>query len=250
MRFAFISAPSWFLAPDFLINVFSFLILLAFFALCIRSYRLNKNKGIFYLGLGFAFIAVAQLAITMTKFVLYYHSSITNAIGNAIIKYNIVSSVNVVYNAGIFLSGLFTLIGLYVIYRLPQKEKSIKDLLLILYFALLCIFISSSVYYIFHISALVLFLLISYSYYSVYTKNKFSNTLILSVSFGILAVSQLLFTVSQANVITVVADLLELVSYITLLILIIKILKHGNEKKQDGYNLRYPEYHPRKRGKH
>ncbi|MFZ1970922.1 MAG: hypothetical protein WAU65_01950 [Candidatus Nanoarchaeia archaeon] len=249
MRFAFISAPGWFLAPDFLINVFSFLILLAFFALCMRNYRLNKNKGILYLGIGFAFIAIAQLAITATKFVLYYHSSVTNAIGNAILKYNIVSSVNVVYNAGIFISGLFTLIGLYVIYRLPQKEKSIKDLLLILYLILLSIFINSEIYYIFHISALMLFLLISYSYYSIYQKNKFSNTLILSVSFAILAVSQLLFIISQANVVTVIADLLELGSYITLLVLIIRILKHGNEKKQDGYNLRYPEHHSRARGK-
>ena len=128
MRFAFISAPSWFLAPDVVINVFSFLILLTFFILCIKSYKLNKNKGIFYLGVGFASIALGQLAITMTKFVLYYHTTVAGAIGNAIIKYNIVSSVNVVYNLSIFLNGLFTLIGLYVIYRLPQKEKSIKDL--------------------------------------------------------------------------------------------------------------------------
>ena len=249
MRFAFISAPSWFLAPDVVINVFSFLILLTFFILCIKSYKLNKNKGIFYLGVGFASIALGQLAITMTKFVLYYHTTVAGAIGNAIIKYNIVGSVNVVYNLSIFLNGLFTLIGLYVIYRLPQKEKSIKDLLLILYFVLLSIFISSDIYYIFHISALMLFLLISYSYYTIYKKNKFSNTLILSVSFCVLAVSQLLFTISQANVITVIADLLELGSYITLLVLIVRILKHG-EKKPDGYNLRYPEHHSGKRGKH
>ena len=250
MRFAFISAPNWFLAPDVLINVFSFLILITFFILCIKSYNVNKKKGILYLGVGFAFIALGQLAITMTKFVLYYHTTFANAIGNALINSNIVSSVNVVYNLSIFLNGLFTLIGLYVIYRLPQKEKSIKDILLILYFILLSLFISSDVYYIFHISALMLFLLISYSYYTIYKKNKFSNTLILSISFGILAVSQLLFTISQANVITVLADLLELGSYITLLVLIIRILKHGNETKQDGYNLRYPEYHPGKRGKH
>ena len=95
----------------------------------------------------------------------------------------------------------------------------------------------------------MLFLLISYSYYTIYKKNKFSNTLILSVSFCVLAVSQLLFTISQANVITVIADLLELGSYITLLVLIVRILKHG-EKKPDGYNLRYPEHHSGKRGKH
>ncbi|MCL5730152.1 MAG: hypothetical protein M1165_01120 [Candidatus Pacearchaeota archaeon] len=92
MRFTFISAPHWFLAPDFLINVFSFLILLTFFILCVRSYKLNKNKGILYLGIGFAFIAVAQLALLMTKFGLYYDTSVTTAIGNTIIEYHIVKS--------------------------------------------------------------------------------------------------------------------------------------------------------------
>ncbi|MDE1848937.1 MAG: hypothetical protein KGH55_02805 [Nanoarchaeota archaeon] len=249
MRFTFISAPHWFLAPDFLINVFSFLILLTFFILCVRSYKLNKNKGILYLGIGFAFIAVAQLALLMTKFGLYYDTSVTTAIGNTIIEYHIVKSTDVIYNISIFINGLLTLAGLYVIYRLPQKEKSIKDLLLILYFVLLSAFISNDIYYIFHISALMLFILISYSYYAIYRKNKFSNTLILSISFLILAVSQLLFVISQANVMTVVADVLELVSYIILLALIIKILKHGKKKEPDGYNLRHAKYHPRKRGK-
>ena len=249
MRFAFISAPNWFLTPDFLINVFSFLILLTFFILCMRSYRMNKGK-IVYLGIGFGFIALAQLAILLTKFGLYYNTVITTSIGSAIIHYNIVSSTDIIYDASIFLNGLLTLIGLYVIYRLPQKERSIKDLLLILYFILLSIFLSQEIYYIFHISALVLFLLVSHSYYIIYRKNKFRNTGILSGSFLMLAVSQLLFIISQASVTTVIGDLIELISYITLLILIIRILKHGTKKEPNGHYLGHAEHNPRKGRKH
>ena len=111
------------------------------------------------------------------------------------------------------------------------------------------LFLSRDIYYLFHISALVLFLLISYNYYSIYRKNKFPNTLMLSISFLALALSQLLFTISQASL-AVVGDLLELASYITLLTIIIRILKHGTKKEPDGYNLRHAEHHPGKGRKH
>ncbi len=251
MNFSFISAPNWFLTPDFLINVFSFIVLITFLILCIRNYKLDKkNKGMLYLGVGFGFIAIAQLAILMTKFGLYYDTSFTTYIGTAIIKYSIVNSTNTIYKIAILFYKALTLIGLYVIYRLPKKNKSIKDLFLIIYFVLLSVLGSDLVNYLFRITAMSLFALLSYSYYSIYKKNKFANTVILSIAFAILALSQLLFMMSQINAIVVLADFFELVSYIILLVLIIRILKHGTKKEPDGYNLRHAEYHPRKRRKH
>lgn len=250
MSFMFISEPNWFLTPDVLINTFSFIVLLIFFVLCIKSYKLNKNKSLLYLGWGFAFIAFAQLALDLTKFALYHITIFTSYIGAEIIKYNIVSSTNTVYNLGITLNKVLTLLGIYIIYRLPQKKKSVTDFFLVLYFILLSVFISDELYYLFHLTALFLFSLVAYNYKALYKKNKFSNTKILFVSFTLLAISQLLFIFYQIGIVNVFADIIQLISYIILLILIIKITKHGNEKKQDGYNLRYAKYHPREGRKH
>lgn len=251
MSFAFLSVPNWFLTPDFFISAFSFLVLLVFLILCIRNYKLDKkNKIMLYLGIGFSFIALAQLAILTRKFGLYYDTILTTYIGNSIVNYNIINPTNLLYSIGIFLYKSFTLVGLYIISRLPEKKKSIKDIFLITYFVILSILSSDVVNSLFRITVMGLFALLSYNYYFLYKKNKFSNTLILSASFGVLALSQLLFMMSPINAIVVIADLLELASYITLLILIIRILKHGKKKEPDGYNLRHAKYHPRKRRKH
>ncbi len=245
MSYIFASAPGWFLAPDVLINAFSFLVLLAFFILCIRNYRISRNKGIFYLGTGFALIAVAQLAIVLTKFVIYYNTSFTTYVGELIIHYNIVKSTGTLYNLSFFFNRALTLLGLYVIYRLPSKKKSVTDFILVSYFIILSAFVSDSLYYLFHATALVLCLLIAYNYYSIYRKNKFSNTKILSIAFGILAVSQLLPIISSSSSMSVASNLVELVSYLILLVLIIR-LKYGKKTKSDGYYLRHAKYHPRK----
>ncbi len=249
MRFILASVPNWFLAPDFLINAFSFLILLIFFVLCVRNYKLNKNKGMMYLGAGFAFIALAQLALVLTKFGLYYDTSFTTSIGSMIVQYNIVESTDTIYNASIFLNKAFTLLGLYTIFRLPKKKRFF-DFVLVLYFLVISIFGGNLTTYIFHLTTFGLFALISYRYYIVYRENRFKNTKILSIAFAILAISHLLLILSHIETITVIADILELASYITLLILIIRILKHGKEKEPDGYHIRHAKYRPRERGKH
>ena len=245
MAFVFASAPNWFLAPDVIINAFSFLVLLAFFILCINNYKINKNKGILYLGIGFGLISIAQLAIFLTKFVIYYNTTFTTYIGTLIIKYNIVDSTSTLYNLSFFFNRVFTLLGLYVIYRLPNKKKSATDLILVSYFIILSVFISNQAYYLFHATAMILFMLIAYNYYSIYRKNKFSNTKILAISFGILALSQLLPIVSTNNIVDVASNLIELISYVILLILIVR-LKYGKKKKSDGYYIRHAKYHPGK----
>lgn len=202
-----------------------------------------------YLGVGFAFIALAQLAIIPAKFGLYYDTTFTTAIGNFIINYNIIQSTDMFYNISIFLNKALTLIGLYVIFRLP-KRKQIFDFVLVLYFLALSVFSGDLTAYLFYLTTLGLFALISYRYYSVYRKNKFPNTKILFIAFGLLALSKLLLLIPNLEIIGVLTDAIELISYIVLLVLIIRILKHDTKKKQDGYNLGHVKHTPRKRGKH
>jgi hypothetical protein len=249
MGFALISVPDWFLTPDFLINVFSFLILTAFLILCIKNYKVNKNKKMLYLGIGFAFIALAQLAVLARKFGIYYSTDFTTSIGTTIIQYNVINSTDVLYHVGTFLYKSLSLVGLYIISRFPTKKKSLKDVFLVAYFIVLSILSSDVVGYLFRITAMGLFAYLSYNYYLLYKKNKFRNTLILSVAFVIMSVSQILFLI-QTYAISIIADLLQLGSYAILLILIIRILKHGNEKEPDGHNIGHAKHNPRKGRKH
>ena len=232
--------PDWFLTSDVLIEIFSFLILCLFFMLAFKSYQLSKKKSVFYLGLGFFLIALAELSTILTKIILYYDTDVTHEIGKAIITYEIVKSVDIFYYLGFFLQRFLTLLGLYVIYKIPYDKKLTLDLLLSLYLIFVAALLSNSMYYFYHLTALVLLVFISRNYYKVYRKKKIRNTRILAFAFVILALSQTIFILSKLNsLLYATAQLIQLAGYIILLILIMKIIKNGKKEKQGGDNPRH-----------
>ncbi|MDP3992567.1 MAG: hypothetical protein Q8P79_03630 [Nanoarchaeota archaeon] len=234
-----VPTPDWFIGKDVIIEFFSLVVLIIFAVLAYRYYNLNKNRNILYLGTGFGLIALAQLATILTKLVLYYDFGPTTQIGEAIITSNLVSSVDLFYYAGFFFSGFLTLLGLYIIYRLPRQRKSVGDYLIVLYFALISSLLSREIFYIYHLTALFILVLTVEKFSWIYKKNKFFNTKILMMAFGLLALSQLIFVLSTVDILFVLGNVVELISYTIFLALIIRIWKYGKEKKPYGNNIRY-----------
>ena len=243
--------PEWFLGSDVLIEAFSLIVLLTFMILAFRYYRMNKNKNVLYLGTGFGVIFLAEIATLLTKLVLFYDIGPSRAIGAALISSQLVGSVDIFYYLGFFFYRLLTLLGLYIIYRLPQEKKnSIGDYVLMIYFIVVSALLGDELYYLFHITTLVLLVLIVESYYNVYKKNRFFNTKILITAFSLLALSQLIFVLSSINFMYVLGDVIELISYSIFLALIIRIWTHGKEKKPYEHNIRHAGNSPRKGRKH
>jgi len=224
--------PDWFLTPDVFIEFFSFVVLVLFFIYSVRNYKLTKNRGALYLGLGFLLIAVAELSTIATKLVLYYDSIFTRQLGDDIISYHLVNSVDIFYYIGFFFHKLLTLLGLYTIYRISSKRSSAGDVFLTICFIVIASLFSNAFYYVFHIVALILLCLIINNYYDLYKKNKFRNTKVLLGAFSMLALSQVIMILSKLQMLYVLAQIVQLISYIILLILIIIILNHGERKKK------------------
>lgn len=231
--------PDWFLGKDVMIDFFSFIVLLIFLFLTIKNYKLDKNKKLFYLGIGFGMIAFAQLSSILTKLVLYYDNSFTQKIGEMIITSHLISTVDIFYQAGFFFYRLLTLLGLYVIYKLPMEEAQWEDFFLASFFITIISLLSKDMTYLFTLTSFMLLVLITKNYFLVYIRNKSKNTLVLVSAFSVLALSNLIFLFSWSEAMYVFGNFVELVSYITLLILLIRIFKHGSKKKQNGYNLRH-----------
>jgi len=231
--------PEWFIGKDLIIEVFTLLVLIIFAFIAYRYYNLNKNRRVLYLGSGFGLIGLAQLATILTKLVLYYDLGPSRAIGEAIITSQIVSSVDFFYYAGFFFYHFFTLLGLYILYRLPREKKSIADYMVVVYFIVISIFSGDEFFFFFHLTALFLLILIIENYVRIYKENKFYNTKILVMAFSILALSQLIFILSTVDALFVLGNIVELISYTLFLALIIRIWKYGKEKKSYGHNIRY-----------
>ena len=228
--------PDWFLGNDVLINIISFLVLFLFFLFACKCYKLDNRKGTLYLGIGFLLIAIGELSTILTKLVLYYDTNITQEIGRIIITSQVVQSVNIFYNLGFFLNKFFVLFGLYVIYKLPLDKKLSIDFFLTIYLIFIVALLSNSLFYIYNITAIILLILIINNYSKIYKKDRLANTQILILAFVLLALSQVLFMLSKLNYFYVGAQSIQLVSYIILLILIMKIMKDGKKKKQGGYS--------------
>jgi len=227
-----IFAPGWFTRFDILIEVFSFLVLLTFFIISIKNYKLIKNKKLLYLGIGFLLIAVAELSTILTKFVIYYKTNLQQVMGDIIIKYSVLHQSDLPYDIGFFLYKFLTLAGLYMIYRLPLKNKNVGDILLGIFFLVLSALAGQSIYYIFHITVIIMLLLIINNYLKIYEENKNNNTKLLIIAFGILTLGNMFLILSSFIWAYVVGQILQLVSYVLLLGLVININKNGRSKRK------------------
>ena len=231
--------PDWFLSNDVFINFVSFLVLFLFFLFAYKCYRISGKKNIFYLGIGFLLISLGEFSTVLTKFVLYFDTSITQEIGKVMIESRIVQSVDIFYNFGFFLNRFFVLMGLYIIYKLPSKTRITSDLFLTTFLIFSVVLLSQFLYYFYHLTALILLLLIIKNYYRIYKKDGLVNTQILIYAFALLALSHISFMLSKLNYFYVGAQSIQLVSYIILLALIMRITKNGTKKKQGRDYARY-----------
>jgi len=233
--------PMWFFNVDILIEVFSFAVISMFSFLCIKNYKLTKDKKFLYLGGSFSLMTLAQLAVTITKAMLFYNASFVGAGGEIVIPLNLFDFISVFYTVGFFIYRIGILFGLYAIYKAP-KDIFEKESLLVLYFIIIVALFSQQIAHLFHITALIILLLIIKKYYDVYRKNEDKGTLILISAFTGLALSNAIFIFARLmSPIYVTASIIALISYITLLVLIVRILEYGKnngkKKKQNGYNI-------------
>lgn len=225
-------APSWFFSTDILIEIISFFILFLFFVFSYKNYKLSGNKKALYLGIAFLLIALGEILSVLAKFALYYDFSFTYNIGKVIVTYTLAHSTQTIYKISFFFHRLLVLAGLFIIYRIPLKrEVNLSDALLAVYFIVLSSLFGVEIYYLFHITVLVFLILIISNYYKIYAKNKSANTRLLINAFGVLALGHIVFILSSIKLVYVFAQILQLVSYLMLLFLILRILKHGKKKK-------------------
>ena len=230
--------PDWFLTSDILIDVFSFVILLVFFMFAFRSYKLSKKRRILYIGIGFLLIALAELSNIMTKLPLYYHTQIVHQIGAAVVSYDIVKTVDIFYYFGFFFDRILTLLGLYLMYKLPLERVS-GEFFLNIYLIVIISLMSQSFYYVYHLTALILLIFLINKFYKIYRKDGVTNTGILVMAFVLLALSQMVFLFSELNYVYVTGQFIQLASYLMLLILIVKIVKDGKKEKPSGNHPRH-----------
>ena len=225
--------PIWFYKEDLIIDLVGAFVLslIAFFSL--KYYKINeKNKNYLYLAASFLVVAFSFMFKILTNFTVYYKVIVTKTIGDFIFTYPAIHGSNILFVIGFLIHRLLMLLGLYMLYSIYQKNQPKSNIFLITFFILLTTYFSESEYFIFHLTALILLLMITWQFYETYKKNKQPTSKLVAASFAIIGVSQIFsIVVYFNNFLYVIAELIQLLGYLILLTTFIKVLRNAKKKE-------------------
>jgi hypothetical protein len=160
----------------------------------------------------------------------------TKVIGSMTYTQTILQSSEILSFSGLFLYRLFTLLGLYMLYSIYEKQSK-ANIVLLIYFIIVSIFFSKEEYYIFYLTCFILFAIISNRFYQNYGKNKEKASAMLAASFSVITISQAFFMlVNFTKHFYVAGEVVQLIGYVILLTAFVTVLRHGREKNKGRHN--------------
>lgn len=223
--------PKWFNGHDILIEMIGVFVLLLISFFSYKYYKLNKSKNNLYFSISFLLMSIGLMFKILSNFSIYYITSEVANIGFVEITYQSLTSVNTLFFIGFFLYRLITLLGLYLLYLIYSEKESTSTKILILFLLISSTYFTQAMYYVFHMTCLILLLLITNRYYLNYLKNKIFSAKLLFISFLMITLSHLLFIfVLPFPLIYVFAELIHLFGFIGLLMTFILVVKNGKKK--------------------
>ena len=229
-------SPKWFWGKDIFIDSVALLVLLCIAIFATKYYRIKKSRNYLYLALSFYLIALSFFSKILINFTIYYQVLHTQVIGSIEYTQVILKSSEVLAVSGLFFYRLFTLLGLFMLYSIYEKQSK-ANIILMIYFIVISIFFSKVEYYIFYLTCFIFLGVISNRYYQNYKKNRENTSGMLAASFSVITLSQIFFMfVNFTKHFYVIAEVIQLLGYILLLVTFIMVLKHGREKNKSRHH--------------
>ena len=229
-------SPKWFWGKDIFIDSIALLVLLSIAIFATKYYRIKKSKNYLYLALSFYLIALSFFSKILINFTVYYQVLHTRMIGSIEYTQVILKSSEILSVGGLFFYRLFTLLGLFMLYSIYEKQSK-ANIILMTYFIIISIFFSKEEYYIFYLTCFIFLGVISNRYYQNYRKNRENTSGMLAASFSVITLSQIFFMfVNFTKHFYVVGEVIQLLGYILLLVTFIMVLKHGREKNKGRHH--------------
>ena len=224
--------PEWFNGLDAIVDVFSLIVLVLIAIYAFRAYKLHEKKSLKYMALAMSLLGVAFLFKIITYGVFYLRDNFALTYSNLANATHGYTCSDMSFILLFMIYAVITLVGLFMLLYVYQKEKSMSMLLLVLYLIVVSLFLTTSAYYILHLSALVIAVLITLQFCSKFKKNKLKSTRMLCISFTVYALSHVFFLLSYlSTMLYVVASIVQLIAFIGLLYTFISVLNYGKKAR-------------------
>ncbi len=221
--------PGWFSGADIIIDIVSVVVLTLLAIIAFQYYRCsNKKVEYLWFSVATAFLSVGFLAKIFTNFTLYQHVWATKQVGIHVFLYHGVRASESFIFATNLIYHILTLLGLYTLFSLYYKKQHLASVILTVFLLFVTVYFTHSAYYVFHLTSLLILLFILIHYYQTAQKDQLGKMIFRS--FCIIALSQLLFIfLSFNNLLYPIAEVVQLIGYLLLLISIIMVRSYGRK---------------------
>jgi len=225
---SYVFSPEWFYGFDSVIELIAIIICVLLVYYSYKCFKLTKENKYLYFSTAFLSLTFAFIAKIAGTLAIYKPTITRSAVGYSIHK--TFTGITPIYINSLALIAyiFFILLGFMILFliisRLTWKNQRVVALLV--YFVFLATWISVVHYQLFHLTSFVFLLLITYSYYANYKEVKGEKAGFVVIAFAILLVSQAFFVFAiYSGIVYVLAELLQLLGFVYLLIPFILIFK-------------------------
>ena len=230
----YVFSPKWFYGFDSVIELIAVIVSLLLIYYSYKCFKLTKENKYLYFSTAFLSLTFSFIAKIIGTLAIYRPTIRRTMLGRSIHKTFeglTTSQINsIAITVHIFLMLLGFMILFLIISRLTWKNQRV--VVLLVYFVFLATWISFIHIQMLYLTSFVLLLLITYSYYLNYGEIKSRKAGFVVVAFGMLLVSQAFFVFAvYSGTIYVLAELLQLLGFVYLLIPFILIFKKKPKKQ-------------------
>lgn len=216
-------APRWFFGIDVFIDVLSALVLVALMFAAIRYYRVSGRYKHMLVASAFGVIALGFVINVLRNFVFYFSDT------PWLISFSQLASSALFVTWMVVLARVITVVGLFMLYSLYYKNARCTNVLVV-FLLVTSMVLSSSAYFVFHLTSLLLLGFISAHYLNTYLARGGRGKQFLAVGFLFIALSQLIFIFAALNPWFYVAgEVLQLLGYASLLVMFLSVRSHGKK---------------------
>ena len=231
---SYVFSPEWFYGFDSVIELIATIVSVLLVYYSYKCFKLTRENKYLYFSTAFLSITFAFIAKILGTLAIYKPTITRTALGGMIHKTFAGMTPYSINAIALIVHFFFMLLGFMVLFLIISKLtwKNQRVILLLAYFVLIAAWLSVVHYQLFYATTFVLLLLITYSYYQNYREVKSEKARFVTIAFGIILVSQAFFIfVVYSRIIYVLAELIQLLGFVYLLIPFILIFRKKPKKR-------------------
>jgi len=225
---SYVFSPKWFYGFDSIIELIAIIVSVLLVYYSYKCFKLTKENKYLYFSTAFLSLTFGFITKIIGTLAIYKPTITRSALGSSIHQTFSGMTPYSINSIAIIIHYFFILLGFMILFLIISKLtwRNQRVIALLVYFVFLATWISVIHYQLFYLTTFVLLLLITYSYYNNYREIKTEKARFVTIAFGILLVSQAFFVfIIYSRTIYVLAELLQLLGFVYLLIPFILIFK-------------------------